>query len=52
MLNIFKKEMALIAGVFSKIALRRTWLSKYLKSPVSGDPSTSNMVRGPNTVDR
>ena len=25
---------------------RKTWLDKYLKSPVSEDPSTSNMVNG------
>ena len=35
---------------FRTYGLRKTWLFKYLKSPVSEDPSTSNMVDGPNTV--
>ena len=28
--------------------LQKTWLDKCLKSPFSEDPSTSNMVNGPN----
>ena len=27
--------------------LRKSWLGKWLKSPVSEDPATSNMVNGP-----
>ena len=29
---------------------RNTWLNKSLKSLLSEDPSTINMIRGPNTV--
>ena len=32
---------------FWTYGLRKTWLDKCLKSPVSEDPSTSNMVNGP-----
>ena len=32
---------------FSTYGLRKTWLDKCLKSPVSEDPSTSNMVNKP-----
>ena len=32
---------------FPRYGLRNTWLGKCLKSPVSEDPSTSNMVNGP-----
>ena len=45
-LNIFQKRMTLIADVFLKFRLRKTWLDKCVKSPVSEDPSTSNMVNG------
>ena len=31
--------------------LRKTWLNKCLKSPVSEDPSTSNMETVGNTVE-
>ena len=31
---------------FRNYGLRNTWLNKCLKSPVSEDPSTSNMVSG------
>ena len=45
-LNILKKMKRLIADVFLKFRLRKTWLDKYLKNPVSEDFSTSNMVNG------
>ena len=32
---------------FSVYGLQNTWLDKCLKSPVSEDPSTSNMINGP-----
>ena len=32
---------------FWTYGLRKTWLGKRLKSPLSEDPSTSNMVNGP-----
>ena len=32
---------------FSNYRLQKTWLDKCLKSPVSEDPSTSDMVNGP-----
>ena len=41
-----KKKMTLIADVFPKLGTRKTWLNKSLKSHVSEDPSTTNMVRG------
>ena len=31
---------------FWTYGLRKTWLDKFLKSPVSEDPSTSNMLNG------
>ena len=31
---------------FRPYGLRKTWLDKCLKSPVSEDPSTSKMVKG------
>ena len=31
--------------------LRNTWRNKCLKIPLSDNPSTSNMVKGPNTVE-
>ena len=36
--------MTLKAFVFPKLGTLKTWLDKFLKSPVSEDPSTSNMV--------
>ena len=45
-LNIFKKKMTCIADVFWTYGLRKTCLDNFLKSPVSEDPSTSNMVNG------
>ena len=35
---------------FSNYRLQKTWLDKCLKSPVSEDPSTSDMVNGQNAV--
>ena len=32
---------------FGNYGLRKTWLDKCLKSPASGDPSKSSMVKGP-----
>ena len=43
--NIFKERMTLIADVF--LNLRNTLLDKCLKSPLSEDPITTNMVNGP-----
>ena len=43
-LNIFRKKMTLRADVFLSL---ETGLGKCLKSPVSEDPLTSNMVNGP-----
>ena len=41
----FPKKKTIIADVFRKSQTRKTWLNKSLKSPVSEDHSTSNMVR-------
>ena len=46
-LNIFKKKMTLIADVFSNFRNPKDLLDKCLKTPVSEDPWTSNMVNGP-----
>ena len=46
-LNIFKKKETLIADVFLNLRTPKTWLDKCLKSFVSEDPSTSNIVNGP-----
>ena len=35
----------------SNYRARKTWLDNCLKSPVSEEPLTSNMINGPNTVD-
>ena len=39
-----KKKVTLTAFVFPKLRTRKRWLDKCLKSPVSEDPSTSNIV--------
>ena len=39
--------MTLTAFVFPKLPTLKSWLDKCLKSPVSEDPSTSNMVNMP-----
>ena len=36
---------------FQNYVLRKTWLDQCLKSPVSEDPSKSNMVNGPKYVE-
>ena len=36
---------------FRNYGLRNMWLNKPLKSPISEDPSTTNKIRGPNTVE-
>ena len=46
-LNILGQKTTLIAFVFPKLRTPKTWLDKCLKSPVSQDPSTSNMVNVP-----
>ena len=38
--------MTLIADIFWKYRLRKTWLDKCLKSSVSEEPSTDNMANG------
>ena len=50
-LNISKQKMTLIANVFLKLRTPKTWLDKYLKSPVSEEPSTSNRGRFQNTFE-
>ena len=35
---------------FRNYGLRKKWLDKFLKTPVSEDPSTSNMVNGPKHI--
>ena len=40
-----KKKMTLAALVFPKLRTPKTWLDKCLKSHVSEDPSTRNMVK-------
>ena len=44
----FAKKMTLIAYEFRNYRPRKTWLDKCLKNPVKDDPSTGNMVNGPN----
>ena len=47
----FQKKMILIAELFPNLRTRKTWLKICLKSPVAGDPLTSNVVIWPNTVE-
>ena len=47
-LNIFKKYWPCQLMYVLIYRLRKTWLDKGLKSLVSDDPWTSNMVNGPN----
>ena len=42
----FSKRMTIIADAFLKLRTPKSVVKKCLKSPVSGNPSTSNMVRG------
>ena len=39
--------MTLIADVFRNYGLPKTWLDQCLKSPISEDPTKSNMVNAP-----
>ena len=43
-----KKKMTLIDILFPELRFPKTWSDKRLKSPVSDDYSTSNMVNVPN----
>ena len=43
----FEQKMTLIDFVFQELRTKKTWLDKCLKSPVSMDISTGNMVNGP-----
>ena len=36
---------------FRKYGVRKTWLAKCLRKPISGDPSTSSMVNVPNSAE-
>ena len=46
-LEYFEKKMTFTASVFRKLKTPNTWWDKCLKSPVSEDPLTSNMVNVP-----
>ena len=46
-LNVLKKKLTLIAFVFSKFQTRKTYENKCLRTPLSEDPSTINMVNVP-----
>ena len=46
-LNIFEQKTTLTAFAFPKLRTLKRWLDKCLKSPVSEDPSRSNMVNVP-----
>ena len=43
----FEKKMTLKAFVFPLLRTPKTWLDKFLKSPVSDNCSTSNIVNVP-----
>ena len=45
-LNIFKNKWPWWLMYFWTYGLRKTWLEKCLKSPVSDDPSISNILNG------
>ena len=47
-LKILTKKMTFIDFVISKLRTPKTWSDKCLKSPLSEDPSKSNMVNVPN----
>ena len=42
-----KKKMSLIVDVFPKLRTRKNWFHQCRKSPVSRDPSESNLVNAP-----
>ena len=46
--NIFNKKITLIEDVFPKLRILKTSLDQCLKSPVSEDPSKSNLLNRPN----
>ena len=46
-LNILEQKTTLTAFAFPKLRTLKRWLDKCLKSPVSEDPSRSNMVNVP-----
>ena len=46
-LNVLKEKMTLIDFLFPKLWAPKTSLDKCIKSPVSDDPLTSNMLNGP-----
>ena len=43
-----KKKLTLLAFALLNVRTAKTWLDKYLKSPLSDDLSTSSMVNVPN----
>ena len=46
--KIFKRNMTLLAWMnFWAYVLRKAWLDKFLKNPLSEDTSTNNMINGP-----
>ena len=45
--NILKQKMTLIPFLFPNLRTPKTWLDQYLKSPVSEELSTSNIVHVP-----
>ena len=45
--NILQQKLTLLDLVFPKLRTPEAWLDKTLKSPVSVDPLTSNMVTVP-----
>ena len=47
-LTFSEKRWPSLVIYFGTYGLGKTWLDKCLKNPVSEDPSTSNMVNGPN----
>ena len=46
-MSILKKKMTLRAFAYLKLRTLKTWIDQCLKSPVSEDASTSNMVNVP-----
>ena len=46
-MNISEENMTLINFVFPKLQTPKTWFDKCLKSPLSKEPSTSNMGNWP-----
>ena len=46
-MNSLREKMTLTAFAFSKLRTLKTWLDKYLQSPISEDASRSNIVNLP-----